>query len=85
MKCHCSTFPPLHVFSSRQLKALSASLTPERSAGIEAVRRVVGAGRFTARNPGSLLEYDPEAPGPCYSATHVVRHLALGYPEPRIL
>ena len=54
-------------------------------AGIEAVRRVVGAGRFTARNPGSLLEYDPEAPGPQYSATHVVRHLALGYPEPRIL
>ncbi|KAK9819394.1 hypothetical protein WJX81_002552 [Elliptochloris bilobata] len=53
--------------------------------GIEAVRRVVGAGRFTAHNPGSLLEYDPEAPGPRYSANHVVRHLALGYPEPRIL
>ena len=64
---------------------LSPSLTNQYHAGIEAVRRVVGAGRFTARNPGSLLEYDPEAPGPHYSATHVVRHLALGYPEPRIL
>ena len=46
---------------------------------------MVGAGRFTARNPDSILEYDPEAPGPHYSANHVVRHLALGYPEPRIL
>ena len=74
-----------HLLSSSKLSILSARVTRRRRAGIEAVRRVVGAGRFTARNPGSLLEYDPEAPGPHYSATHVVRHLALGYPEPRIL
>lgn len=54
--------------------------------GIEAVRRVVGAGRYTAMNPGSVLDYDPEAPGPCgRSIDSVVHHLALGYPEPRIL
>jgi len=61
-----------------------------RCAGIEAVRRVVGAGRFTANNPGSILDYDPEAPGsnPMPSGCagdHVAYHLALGYPEPRIL
>ncbi len=54
------------------------------------MRRVVGAGRFTAKNPGSILDYDPEAPGPnpmpagC-AGDHVAYHLALGYPEPRIL
>lgn len=49
--------------------------------GIEAVRRVIGAGRHTAKTPKDLETFDPAN----RDIDWEYYHLALGYREPRML
>lgn len=48
--------------------------------GIEAVRRVIGAGRHTIKTPRDLLNFNP-----ANRDLEWDYHLALGYGEPRLL
>ena len=48
--------------------------------GIEAVRRVIGAGRNTARTPKDLESFDPQG-----RDIDFTEHILLGYFEPRLL
>jgi hypothetical protein len=52
-------------------------------AGMEPVRRVVGAGRNTLRSPKDLANYIPGTRNRVID--HVSYHLAQGYPEPRFI
>lgn len=59
---------------------VTTSKGPSDLQGIEAVRRVIGAGRNTAKTPKDLVNFDPANNDLEYDY-----HLALGYGEPRLL
>jgi len=70
----------LHCASAEGISAPGPNLEMCHLQGIEALRRVIGAGHDTARTPKDLVSFDPASRDLDYEY-----HVALGYSQPRLL